>query len=278
MIYHLPTVPSNCTGFERLGRLAKATSHLFADELELDMSNVSSFDANMAAPLGVVLARITDEFNSIRIVSVPAHVKMKLRKNQFLTHFRYDSTDDVRLDRMPFRRFRLSDNGAFEEYVQRLFTSEAIPAVSEKTSQRFKKKMFEVYQNAIIHSESQIGVFVCGQLFPSQSRVDFTIADGGIGIRDSVRRYFRNTKINSIPALRWALKPNNTTKRRPRGFGLGFLQRFSTLNRGKVRIVSRFAFYEFNCGTEIFNKMSSDFPGTAVTIQINTAESGPVFD
>ena len=65
MIYRLPTVYSNCEGFECLGDLAEATKKLFADELKLDMSQTRFFDANMAAPLGAVLARIADGLNTV---------------------------------------------------------------------------------------------------------------------------------------------------------------------------------------------------------------------
>jgi hypothetical protein len=113
-------------------------------------------------------------------------------------------------------------------------------------------------------------------MFPRENRLDFTIADGGMGIRDAVRGYFKTDRISSIAALKWALEQNHTTKRgsHPGGLGLGFLRAFSALNEGKIRIVSRFAFYEFDCGQEAFHKMQYDFPGTAVTVQINTADTG----
>lgn len=276
LIYHLPDVHSNRTGFEQLGNLATATEHLFADELQLDMSQVGSFDANMAAPLGAVLARVMDDFNAVEIISISENVERVLRRNRFLTYYRYEAIEDVDRNCMPFRRLRLSDEGAFEEYIWRQLRGRGIPEMSKKASQRFKKKVFEVYQNAVTHSESDVGIFVCGEIFREQSRLDFTIADGGIGIRDSVRRYFDNDRIGSVAALRWALKPNNTTKSGPEpgGLGLDFLRHFSALNNGKIRIASRFAFYEFDCGNDTFQKMASDFPGTAVTIEINTADPG----
>ena len=275
MIYYLPTVRSNYTGFESLGSLAAVTKELFADELELDMSQVGFFDANMAAPLGAVLAGVTDSFNKVRVVAVPDRVQQILRKNRFLTNFHFKPLDDTNRTTMPYRRFRLFDEGAFEAYVRRQLRGKGIPVMSEGASGLFKRKVFEVYQNVVIHSESEIGVFVCGQFFPQQNRLDFTIADAGIGIRDSVRRYFKNRRIGSVPALRWALKPSNTTKRGPQpgGLGLEFLQNFSRLNGGKIQIASRFGFYEFNSGAETFRKMSADFPGTVVTIEINTADT-----
>ena len=220
MIYYLPTVYSNRTGFESLGALASVTKELFADELELDMSQVGFFDANMAAPLGAVLARVTDNFNKVKVVAVPDRVQQILRKNRFLASFNFKPLADTNRTTMPFQRFRLSDEGVFEAYVRRQLRGKGIPVMSDGASSLFKRKVFEVYQNAVIHSESEIGVFVCGQFFPQQNRLDFTIAYAGIGIRDSVRRYFKNHKIGSVPALKWALKPSHTTKRGPQPGGL----------------------------------------------------------
>ena len=276
MIHYLPTVRSNRQGFESIGALAKATEGLFAERLELNMSRVYSFDSNMAAPLGAILAQVADKFNIVEIVAVPDEVEQVLRKNQFLTNFWYESLDDTNHTTMPFRRMRLIDEGEFEEYIHWQLSGRGIPEMSEGASRLFKKKVFEVYQNAVTHSESELGVFVCGQFFPQQDRLDFTIADVGIGIRETVRRYFENPHINSLPALKWALKPLNTTKYGPHpgGLGLEFLQKFARLNGGKIQIASRFGFYELNYDGESFAKMEADFPGTAVTIGINTADEG----
>ena len=282
MIYHLPTVRSNREGFECLGELAQATEHLFANRLQLDMSKAYFVDANMAAPLGAILARVADALNTVEMVDLHPSVERALSQNQFLTHYWYDPIDDVNHTTMPFRRLRLIDEGEFEEYIHWELSGKGIPRMSEGASRAFKKKVFEVYQNAVVHSESELGVFACGQFFPQQHRLDFTIADVGIGIRETVRRYFHNPRIASIPALKWALEPYHTTKRGPHpgGLGLDFLQQFARLNQGKIQIASRFAFYELNGssgGEETFEKMAGDFPGTAVTIEINTADEAVYF-
>lgn len=279
MIYYLPTVHSNRQGFESIGALAKEAEDLFAAHLELNMSRVSSFDANMAAPLGAILAQVADQLNIVEIVDVPNTVERVLRKNRFLTNYWYEPLDDADHITMPFRRLRLSDEGKFEQYIYRQLSGRGIPEMSERASRVFKKKVFEVYQNAVTHSESKLGVFVCGQFFPHQHRLDFTIADIGIGIRDTVRRYYNNPRISSLPALKWALEPRNTTKHGPQpgGLGLEFLQKFASLNKGKIQIASRFGFYELNCDAETFKEMKADFPGTAVTIEINTADEGVYF-
>ena len=274
MIYYLPTINSNQEGYEYLAELAKATHSLFADRLELNFSRVGFFDANMAAPLGAVLARIADDLNSVEIVDVPPLIERILRKNRFLTQYRYEPLDDSNRTTMPFRRLQLSDEGLFEEYVKRELRGKGIPRMSEGLGKVFKKKVFEVYQNAVIHSESALGIFVCGQFFPQKRRLDLTITDAGIGIRESVRR-FLGVKISSVGAIRWALQEGHTTKKgsQPGGLGLKFLHEFVQLNKGRIQIASRFGFYEFHKGKETFEKMAADLPGTSVTIEINTGDT-----
>ena len=166
MIHHLPTIRSNQDGYDNLGELVKATSKLNTSRLELDFSHVSFIDANMAAPLGAVLAGIADRFNAVEIVNVPEMVERILRKNGFLTQYRYLPLGDTNRTTIPFRRLQRSDEGLFEDYLQRHLKGKGIPKMSEGLGKVFKQKLFEVFQNAVIHSESELGIFVCGQWFP----------------------------------------------------------------------------------------------------------------
>ena len=275
MIHYLSTIHSTQDGYESLGELAKATAKLRADRLELDFSRVGFFDANMAAPLGAVLAGVADRFNAVEIVNVPELIERVLRKNGFLTQFRYQPLEDANRTTIPFRRLQRTDEGLFEDYLQRHLKGKGIPRMSDGLGKVFKQKLFEVFQNAVIHSESELGIFVCGQFFPQKQKLDLTIADAGIGIRDAVRRYFQDEKIASVPAIRWALQEGHTTKKgkQPGGLGLKFLHDFARLNKGRIHIVSRFGFYEFDAGAESFAKMGGDYPGTVVTLEVNTSDT-----
>lgn len=275
MIHYLPTTRSSQAGYESIAELAKATAKLRASRLELDFSRVAFFDANMAAPLGAVLAGVANRFNTVEIVNVPVLIERILRKNGFLTQYRYQPLEDTNRTTIPFRRLLRSDEGLFEEYLQRHLKGKGIPRMTDGLGKVFKQKLFEIFQNAVIHSESEIGIFVCGQFFPQKQKLDLTIADAGIGIRDAVRRYFNDPKIASVPAIRWALQEGNTTKtgKQPGGLGLKFLHDFARLNKGCIHIVSRFGFYEFDAGNESFKKMAGDYPGTVVTLEVNTADT-----
>ena len=117
-------------------------------------------------------------------------------------------------------------------------------------------------------------MYVCGQLYPQNHRLDFTLADAGVGIRTKVRKYFNREDISSVTAIHWALQEGKTTKTgsQPGGMGLKFLKEFVSLNKGKLQIASRYGFYEYSAGTETFAKLSGDFPGTVVNLEVNTAD------
>lgn len=119
-----------------------------------------------------------------------------------------------------------------------------------------------------------MGVFVCGQFYPLDQRLDLTIADAGIGIRTKARQYL-GRNISSIEAIRWALKEGHTSKTgsQPGGVGLKFLKDFIELNKGKIHIVSRLGFYAYSEGKESYAKLTADFPGTAVNLEINTGDT-----
>jgi hypothetical protein len=274
MIYYLPTIRSQREGFESLGVLAVETTDLMADKLEVDCSRCGFFDANMAAPLAAVLTRIADSLNTIEIVNVPPAIERILCKNRFLVYYGYPALEDTNRTTIPFRRVQLADKGRFEDYLKRHLKGKGIPTMSAGLGRVFKQSIFEVFQNAVIHSNSRLGVFVCGQFYPYLQRVDLTIADAGVGIRTNVRKYLKQ-RVSSVAAIRWALVEGNTTKTgtEPGGVGLKFLKDFISLNRGKIQIGSRQGFYEFHDGKENFIKIDSDFPGTVVNLEINTSDT-----
>lgn len=273
MIHYLPTINSEQEGFGHLAALATEARELFSDRLEVDFSRCGFFDANMAAPLAGVLARIADKFNAVEIVRVPQRIETILRKNRFLVDYGYGPLEDVNRTTLPFRRIQRSNEGQFADYLERHMNGKGIPRMSKGLAAVFKQSIYEVFQNAVIHSNSRFGIFVCGQFYPQVQRLDLTIADAGIGIRNNVRRLW--PKISSVEAIRWALAEGNTTKtgRQPGGIGLKVLKDFVSLNKGKIQIASRFGYYEFKKDNDSFAKLAADFRGTAVNLEINTGDT-----
>ena len=271
MIYKPGSITGSREGFENLAKLWSLASVLAHSVLELDFSNCTSFDANMAAALGAVLALVADKPNRIEIVNISASIEHSLRRNQFLTNYGYPPLE-AGATVLPFRQFQLTDERTFIEYLRDHLPGKGFPQLRGGAGKVFQQSIFEVFQNSVAHSDSRLGVFVCGQLFPKELRLNLTVSDAGIGISRKVRAFNGNSQLTSEAAIRWALEGGNTTRagRRPGGVGLKFLQEFVRRNGGDFQIASEDAIYGADTG---YDKLSYGLPGTTVNFEINTADT-----
>jgi len=275
MKINLDAIKSNCSGFDAIADIAVKTKNVLFDSIKLDLSFCNFFEANMAAPLYAVIARLRDDLNDVTMTDVPAGVSTILRKNKFLSVFNQPELTDTNQTTLPFKILKLTAGDQFNDYLDTYMRGRGIPTMSEALTKRFRQSLFEIFLNATIHSKSKAGIFVCGQFYPNKHRLDFTIADAGIGIRENVRKYTRKPKLNSCKAIEWAMAEGNTTKtgNQPGGLGLKLIKDFIEMNRGKIQVVSRFGYYEFSANGESIQKMNNDFPGTCINIEINTEDT-----
>ncbi len=268
------TIRSDMSGFNSIAEVFRNTKYLLFDSVDLDFSDCSFFEANMAAPLYSVIARLRNELNDVNLLNTPRKIREILKRNRFLTLFGDNAIPDTNQTTLPFKIFKLNADEQFSEYLDYYMKGKGIPRMSDVLTKRFRQSLLEIFINATFHSKSKSGIFVCGQFYPTKHRLDFTISDAGIGIRENVRN-FTGRKINSVNALKWAVMEGHTTKtgNLPGGLGLKLLKDFIKLNRGKLQIISRFGYYEFTASNELYQKMDNDFPGTCVNIEINTEDT-----
>lgn len=274
MIVRLDDIRSTFDGFSRLADLAAEVGDRSFDTIEVNMTSTSWIDANMSAPLGVLFARWSDALNTVQPVRLRPNVEAILAKNLFLVGYGFPERPDTYGTVIPFRRFTPDDNRYFVSYINKHLVGKGIPKMSEGLGRRFKDSLLEIFVNAAMHSETTIGIFACGQFFPAQHRLDFCIADAGIGFRRKIRKEL-NLAMNSDHAIRWALADGNTTRKGsiPGGLGLKLLREFIALNKGCIQIVSDRGFWQFNAQGETLMRMPHSFPGTVVNLEINTADT-----
>ena len=274
MKIRLPEIRHDQAGFEALVRLSAKTKECLFDDIQIDMSWSSWFDADMCAPFGAILYRLTDRLNTIKLVNVPNAVDRILSKNGFLSHYGGDSLPDTWGTTIPYRRFEAKDDRYFASYIEDEFVRRSeMPRMSVGLVKKFRESVFEIFSNAVIHSQSKLGIFSCGQYFPKRDRLDFAVADLGIGIRRNVLRN-AGLDLKAAEAIAWATVDRNTTKRGkiPGGLGLKLLKEFITLNRGRIQIVSDSGYWALVDGEVITTELKSSFPGTVVNIEIDTAD------
>lgn len=266
-------IRSTIDGYSHLARLDSELSGLVFEDIEIDFSGVGWLDANMCAALGAVLHRSTFNFNSFSLTKLSPSLQTILSKNGFLSHYGRVRLPDTYGTTMDYERFEARDARYFATYVEEKFVGRGIPQMTPALRKEMQRNIFEIFENAVMHAESSLGIFACGQFFPTKNKLRFSVADLGIGMRENLRRKL-NFDLTAADAIEWAMSDRNTTKTGsvPGGLGLKLLQEFITLNKGRIQIASNRGYWEFWSGSSRRATMSHPFPGTVVNIEINAAD------
>jgi signal transduction histidine kinase len=238
------------------------------------MSPVTFVAANMCASIGAVLYEARSRKNAIRVQGTNTWVRDILLRNGFLCP--YIGTPPIAVRRgtvIEYQEFLPSHDSRFAGYVEEQLAGKRIPSMTDMVRKKFRQSIHEIFENAVVHSYTE-RVFACGQLFPKKDRLEFSIADIGIGMRERIRRK-HNQELAPEQAICWAMSGTNTTKTGsvPGGNGLKLLREFIELNGGKIHIASDRGYWEFSEGKVSVCAMEYPFPGTVVNIEINTADA-----
>lgn len=273
----LSDIRNDFSGFQKLINLYNIILSSHDAELKIDMSHVNWMEANMCAPLGAILYKY-DQTNKIIIERLNPKLEKLLQRNGFLPNFGFnrnkipDSTGTT----IEYKRFEPKDSESFKDYVASHFVGKGIPDMSKQLHRKFRESIAEIFENAAYHSQTVSGIFTCGQHFPGHHRLDFSIVDLGIGIRELIHRKI-GLDLSAEQAIIWAVSGINTTRQleegRPGGLGLKLLKEFITLNKGKIQIISDRGYWLFENNKAETKEFISAFPGTVVNIEINTADT-----
>ena len=287
MRFQLPEISHDQASFEVLARLHAETEKCFFDRIEIDMKAIHWFEADMCAAFGAILYGMGGNLNTVNLINLHRPVENILSKNGFLSHYggveipdrwrttiSYQQFDDI----ISYQQFDDKDDHSFVRYIESEFIHRPeIPKMSQGLLKKFGESIFEIFNNAVLHSETQMGIFSCGQFFPNQNRLDFTVADRGVGIPRNIKKH---TKLELSPeeAITWATQERNTTKLgslpgMPGGLGLKLLCDFIDLNGGCIQIVSDAGYWERKNGEVVTKRLNYSFPGTVVSLEINTADT-----
>jgi len=270
----LPAIHHNQAGFEALIHLHKKAKDCVFDNIDVDMSRTTWLDADMCAAFGAILYWLSEHMNMIKLTSIRPNVATILLKNGFLSNYGREEIPDRWGTTIPYQRFDVKDDRYFAGYIENRFMQRSeIPAMSRGLQKKFRESIFELFSNAVLHSQTKMGIFSCGQFFPRRNSLDFSVADLGIGICRNVKE---NAGLDLAPekAIIWATKGSNTTKRGqiPGGLGLKLLSEFIDLNGGRIQIVSDTGYWKRERREVSTARLSQPFPGTVVSVEINTAD------
>ena len=270
----LSEIRQDQSGFEDLASICEQTKNCSLDDIEIDMRGTNRFDADMCAMLGAILHWVGAKSNNVSLTNIQPKVKETLSMNGFLNYYGHEEISDPLERSISYKQFDVTDERLFSEYIEKEFLHRpGIPELSQGMLKKFRESIFEIFSNAVLHSRTKLGIFSCGQFFPKQKTLDFTVVDLGVGFQRNVTRY-EGRKMAPEEAIDWATQGNNTTKRGsvPGGLGLKLLCEFIGLNGGRIQIVSDAGYWKQEHKETTKTALSYRFPGTAVSGEINTAD------
>lgn len=279
-------------GYTQLVDLHSKISGNRLKQIVIDMKQVDWFDANMCAVLGAILYKSAyRNRNTNYLADIQPQVKDVLVKNGFLNHYGESHYGDYWNTTVAYRRFDSDDMAGlheqgvapsqfpsaavsqFREYARaELLRNPEITSLDPLVLLHFSRSIFEIFDNAAIHSSTRDGIFSCGQYYHKKGILRFTVADLGVGIDESLHRHWR-IALSPEKAISWALQSGSTTKirscNRLGGSGLSIIREFIESNRGCVRIISNKGYWEMANGNCDQGSLPEAFPGTIVSITIN---------
>ena len=276
MKFSLPEIRHDQAGFATLARLYSSTQECFFEDIEIDMQSASWFDADMCAAFGAILYRLERDLNTVNLTNIHPSVEEILLKNSFLSHYgRTEDTPDYWGTTIPYHRFNIEDGRYFFDYIVNAFSHQPeLPKMSPELFRKFCESVFEIFSNAVLHSDTELGIFSCGQFFPKRNELNFIVVDLGVGMRERVRRHL-DRDITPEGAIEWATQERNTTKHSdiPGGLGLTLLREFISLNGGRIQIISDTGYWYWENRRTATKRLDNPFPGTVVSIAINTSDT-----
>ena len=263
-------IRSDVRGFARLGLLHRDLARIEHSRVVIDLAKLDWFDGHMASPMRIVALHAEARGNSVTFTRPKGDVETVLRKNGLLP----GAIADHHRTTMPVTEFDLQSAVRFSLYAKQHLARKEMPRMSDALRGKFYEGVDELFANSALHSKSPFGVAVGGQFYPKSSRLDFTLTDGGRGIPGCLRASIREQQFTDTSAVQWAMEDYNTTRQGdiPGGLGSKILRDFIGLNKGKLIVVSNGAFWCQDANEVKLFQLSHSFPGTAVLLEVNTAD------
>jgi hypothetical protein len=274
---YVPTLNDEVNNFQRLFEIADAVN---GEDLDVffDFSRCFFLRQNAVAFLGGLARLIQNRGGRFQFKwqTLQNKIRTNLQQNGFVDEFALmGSASDG--NSIPFRCDKKKDKDALVQYLRDRWLVQNWIKVSPLLKDGIVGTVWEIYENAFEHGHSEIGLFSCGQHFPTLHELKLTIVDFGVGIPFNVRYFLKNSNLPADATLKWAFERGNTTKSGtpdagPRGLGLDLLKKFVRVNKGHLALYSGQAYALIDEATERYSEWQSNFNGTVVNISLKCDE------
>lgn len=242
--------------------LSNATIHL-------DWSNLYHMDANLSALFCAIIFKLKSE-RTLSFYLDYSYLKgpMSIFWRNGLAQYIYktgNKPDDTRFSTIQLKAFKIDAVDAFVNYIQQdLLRHRGVENIHFHDKTKVKDSYFEIFNNCEIHSQSS-SVIACGQFFPQQKALKFTMVDLGCGFLKNISKYTENTdKIEKAEdAIGWAIRGNSTKIEAKGGTGLKKILFYCMKSGSSIHIVSDDCYWKYDGGITNY-RINKHFVGTTI--------------
>ena len=163
--------------------------------------------------------------------------------------------------------FAQEDADAYCTYIEKDFLHQrGLKKVKFADKERIMLSYFEIFDNVGLHANTKEPVFVCGQYFPSQCELKFTLVDLGEGFLKKIADYTKESdKINNAAdAVSWAIRGNSTKRDAKGGTGLKNIFTLCLRTGGSLHIVTDDCYYNLSNKSVTTQKIPNPFCGATI--------------
>lgn len=271
-IYKFPQeVRTNAAGNQVLANFYKFCCGYSNVWITIDWSGLTYMDANLSAVILAMVYKLKKE-RGLKFYLNYEDLKgpMNIFWRNGLAHYIYNTgrkPTDERDSTVPIKAFKIADVDGFANYIEKqLLKHRGVEDVKFADKEKVKNSYFEIFNNIEIHAQTNMPIFACGQLFPQQNKLIFTLVDLGVGFLKNIREFTeKNTdKItNAVDAIGWAIKGNSTKTTAAGGTGLKKILFYCMKNNGSFHIVSDNCYWQFD-GSISNTKIANHFVGATI--------------
>jgi hypothetical protein len=267
----VPTINDRLKDFDVLFSLWRQTQEN-GIEVAFDFSQCNRLRQNGVAFLGGLANLIESRGGKVEFKwdTLKKDVRKNLGRHGFIHRFA-GGKPKKEGHSIPYREDKKQEKDDLVEYLRKHWIGKDWVHISELAQEAIVGTVLEIYANAFDHGKSEVGIFSCGQHYARGKELKLTVVDFGVGIPSNVRLYLRDENYPASEAIKWAVKPGNSTKPRteaPGGVGLGLLKDFVQLNNGHLEIFSHEGYLFIGSGRETYSKREVFFEGTLVNIKL----------
>ncbi|PWJ93312.1 hypothetical protein C7380_108142 [Oceanotoga teriensis] len=213
---------SDLNGYEDIVKFHQFCTAGNYDAISLDFSKCSYISPDIISILASAIDISKQKHTNFEYIygTLSSNIRLKnyLNSSGFISYvenkpYEYFGNNAVKLEKFNINQFE--DEILLNKHIDNILATSKIN-MTDNFHLRLFNSIFELYKNAMIHSETKCGIYSCGHYQPKNEKLIFSLYDSGIGIPNKIRNYFKSKtsrkeydRIGSIEShklLKWAFE------------------------------------------------------------------------